>query len=358
MSIVAERLRRQRLTGAACRTPDALVSWMGAVQAQEFEHALWGIGQRMPSGTTRDRVEAAFARGDLLRTHVLRPTWHFVTPDDIRWMLGLTAPRIQRQMQPYNRALNLDARTLTRSMTIIERELGSHRHRTRLELSEALAQAGIVARSQRLGHLMMHAELEGLVCSGPRRGRQFTYALLEERAPRHAPIDRDEALARLAHRFFQSHGPATLRDFAWWSGLTVADGRRAVEMIRAAAGREDGLDYWTAGAPPRVAPTAAPVRLLPIYDEYIVAYRDRVAVPHVVTATTQRTEALIFQHALIAGGQVAGTWRTPTGRQTAVTTHPLRRLTATERRALDAGLARYAAFTAGSGGGGTRVRGG
>ena len=156
----------------------------------------------------------------------------------------------------------------------------------------------------------MYAELEGVICSGPRRGKKFTYALIAERAPGARRLSRDEALAELALRFFRSHGPATIRDFVWWSGLVTADARRGVEMIRAKRQDVDGHAYWTAGAAPKTPASIKLAHLLPIYDEYIVSYRDRVAVPHGPSMIPSSTGGgyVTFQHALVIGGQIAGTW--------------------------------------------------
>jgi hypothetical protein len=186
----------------------------------------------------------------------------------------------------------------------------------------------------------MYAELEGLICSGPRRGKQSTYALLANRAPPAKRLQRDEALAELTKRYFRSHGPATVRDFVWWSGLTSADAKRGLEMIRARQREEDGLKYWTAGREPRSAPRSkSTVHLLPIYDEYLVAYRDLQAVPRPAYLMGN------FQHALVIGGQVAGSWRAvPNPKGPVIEVTPLRPLTTSERRGLAHAAARYRNF--------------
>lgn len=280
VEIAGRRLERQRITRVMARRPADVVSWLGAVQAQEYDAAKWAIGLRMQDGTAEADIERAFNDGRILRTHVMRPTWHFVTPSDIRWMLALTAPRVHRVMSSYNRRLDLDSRTLTRGTAVIERALRGHRYLTRTELGERLHRVGLGMAGQRLAHLVMHAELEGVICSGPRRGKQFTYALLAERAPSARSISRDEALATLSRRFFRSHGPATMRDFVWWSGLTTPDAKRALDMIRARREDVGGRSYWTYASAPRGAIRDGMAHLLPIYDEFLVAYRDREAVPH------------------------------------------------------------------------------
>ena len=344
-AIAKQRLLSHRITRTGLRRPEDVVGWLGAVQAQEYEPAKWALGLRLRDNAVDADVERAFDDGRILRTHVMRPTWHFVTPADIRWLLELTGPRVQQRMTPYNRHLELDARTFARALKAFERALRDHQHLTRIELSERLADAGIPMRGQRLAHVTMEAELEGVVCSGPRRGRKFTYALLAERAPNAPRLSRDEALAALTRRFFKSHGPATVRDFVWWSGLTTADAKRGLEINKARQEHIDGKTYWTIGPPPPVPTRDHRVHLLPIYDEYIVAYRDREAVPHTTHQTVgDRTQLTIFQHALIVDGQVAGTWRTTPSQPGAAAIVPLRRLKADERGALAEAVLRYQRF--------------
>ena len=321
-----------------------MVAWFGAVQAQEFGPAMWGLGLRMRSPGA-PAIEQAFADGRLLRTHLMRPTWHFVAPADIRWIQKLTADRVKRVMATYNRQLGLDARTFTKSLHVIATALGDGQFLTRLEVGEHLTRAGIPARGPRLAHLMMNAELECLVCSGPRRGKLFTYALVDHRAPGASVLPADEALATLCSRYFRSHGPATVRDCAWWSGLRVADIRRALDMIGARRERVGETEYWTAGQLSRSPARDHQAHLLPIYDEYVVAYRDRVAVPHSYTGFTTSPMAIVFQHAVIIDGQVAGTWRTNRSPSAgAVTPTLLRRLTASQRRSVADAVERHHAF--------------
>ena len=346
VEISERRLENQRLTRVVPGRPADVVSWLGAVQAQEYDAAKWAIGLRLPDGTVDADVEAAFNEGRILRTHVMRPTWHFVAPGDIHWLLALTAPRVQRAMSPYNQRLELDSRTLTRGVAIVERALRDRCYLTRSEVGERLQRGGLGMAGQRLAQLMMHAELERVICSGPRRGRHSTYALLAERAPDARSMSRDEALATLGQRFFRSHGPATVRDFVWWSGLTTTDAKRALEMI--AARREDigGRSYWTYGPAPRGAVRDDVAHVLPIYDEYLVAYRDRDAVPHgPSTLASSGPRPVTFQHAIILRGQVAGTWRT-TRRAGEISMHaiPLRRLGRAERGAVGQAVRRYERF--------------
>src|SRR5262245_302167 len=214
LDIARTRLRNQRLIGKPFATPEEVVGWLGAVQAQDYAGAKWAVAQRTAGCSDAD-VEQACRDGRILRTHVLRPTWHLVLPEDIRWMLALSAPRIRAAMAFYDRRLGLTDAVCARSAAALAAALRGGNHLTRGELARVLAAAGIPAAGQRLGHLMVRAEIDGVICSGATRGKQSTYALLDERAPAAKPRGRDDALAELAGRYFASHGPALPQDFAW-----------------------------------------------------------------------------------------------------------------------------------------------
>jgi hypothetical protein len=347
-SIADRRLLNQGLADPRHRRPADVIAWSGAVQGQEYEPAKWGLGLRMVDNTVNAAIESAFESGQILRTHVMRPTWHFVAAADIRWLQALTGPRVQRTMSNYNRQVGLDARTVTRATAVIERSLRDGQHLTRAELSDRLGRAKLDMTGIRLAHAVMHAELECLICSGPRRGKQFTYALVAERAPVTPKLARDEALGELTRRYFRSHGPATVRDFVWWSGLPTAEAKRGVEIVKARHEEVDGRVYWSVDGAPAGRRRERLVHLLPIYDEYLVAYRDRDAVPHISAALA--VEPTLgwrgnFQHALVVDGQVAGTWRTArTVKGIAVDIIPLRGLTKHERNAIDEATDRYRCF--------------
>ena len=343
--VARDRLHNQRLTNPVRRPADA-VAWLGAAQAQEYGPAKWALGLRMSgAGTTDAAIERAISRGRLLRTHVLRPTWHFVTPADIRWMLELTAPRVHRRMSPYDRQLGLDARVMVRAAGVFERALRDGQYLTRAELGSHLERAGLPYKGMHLAHVAMYAELEGVMCSGPRRGKEFTYALLAERAPGARSLPRDEALAVLTRRYFQSHGPATARDFSWWSGLTMPDVLQGLAMIEARRLELDGRPYWTTGRALHRRPHRRTVQLLPVYDEYLVAYRDRGAVPHAGATIQSRRGAVTFWHALVIAGQVCGTWKThETARGLVLDLVPLRALSGPEQRSVSREVARYGRF--------------
>jgi hypothetical protein len=344
-AIPQQRLHNQCITRTGHRRPAEVVAWLGAVQAQEFGPAKWGLGLRLPEATTEAKIDRAFDAGEILRTHVMRPTWHFVASADIRWMLELTAPRVQRTLSHYLRQQGLDLATRTRAAAVFERALDGQ-SLTRGELGTHLARAGIAARGMPLGLLTLFAELEGIMCSGPRRGKESTYAQIAERAPDARRLPRDEALAELTLRYFRSHGPATIRDFVWWSGLTTPDAKRGLEINRARPAEIDGCTYWTTAGTPRRSAVSQTVHLLPIYDEYLVSYRDRFAVPHGPGKVPTRAGGVVpFQHAVVIAGQVAGTWRVArTSEGVSMDVVPIRRLTKVEWGRLDETASRYSRF--------------
>ena len=263
---------------------------------------------RMGADATDAVIERAFTEGTILRTHVMRPTWHFVVPADIRWLLELTAPRIKATIAYYDRQHGLDDALYARCNEIIARALEGGKHLTRAELGTALAESGIVVEGQRLAHVIFHAELDAVVCSGPRRGKQFTYALLAERAPTARTLPREEALAELTRRYFASHGPATARDFAWWSGLTMADTRAGLKMVGADLSHEEiaGQNYWfPASRSPAVEPSETAF-LLPTYDEFLVGYQGFGAA---LTGGRGNGERTTFSATVVIGGKVVGNWR-------------------------------------------------
>ncbi len=295
------RLANQRLTGTTFRRAREVVSWLGAVQAQDYSGATWGVALRARD-LTAAAIEREFAAGRILRTHVMRETWHLVAQADIRWLQALTGPRVRAASAYYTARLAIDARLMTRVRTIVEAALEDGHYLTRNELADRLKRDGrIEAAGQRLAYIVMALELDAVICSGPRRGKQHTYALVEERAPKARVLPRDEALAELARRYFQSHGPATVHDFAWWSGLTVKDARAAAAAVG------DGLVLREPPGPDRVAGANY---LLPNYDEYLIAYRDRGAVIDPQRARNLGIFTNVeYPHHVVLDGRVAGSWR-------------------------------------------------
>jgi hypothetical protein len=345
--IARRRLANQHITSAPFAQPADAVSWLVAVQAQDYPGAKWALGLRLPDVHEAD-IDRAFNKGDILRTHVMRPTWHFVTPADIRWLLALTAPRVHAVNAHRYRELELDKATLKRGHTALIKALRGGQHLTREELGEALEKAGVAeAKGQRLAYLVMHAELEGVICSGPRRGKQFTYALLEERVSPVQVLKRDEALTEFARRYFASHGPAAVRDFAKWSGLSSADAKRGLDSIKDQMQHEElnGDDYWYMPTRSPAKPASPTAYLLSVYDEYIIGYHDRSMIAQAEVAARLFTMGNALTAVVVIDGQIIGTWRRALNKDTAVIEmNPFRPLTKAEQRAVAAAAQRYGEF--------------
>ena len=323
VDIAHRRLAHQHLLTSALRQPVDVVRRLGAVQAQDYAGAKWAVGMRTRGRVGDAAVERALREGAILRTHVLRPTWHFVTAADIRWMLALTARRVKAAMAYYDRQLELDDAVFRRSHAALTRALRGGHELTRSELGQVLRRARVgETRSQRLGHLLMRAELDAVVCSGARRGKQATYALLEERvppAPAHPP-DRDEALLELTRRYFVTRGPATLKDFAWWSGLTVADASRGVQIAGQSLEREVIGDetYWSDARARSQRKSSVMAHLLPNYDEYFIGFKNRGAIGRRLNSTDSvMSRDALTPHVIVVDGQLVGGWKR-TLRKTAV----------------------------------------
>src|SRR6266702_7043145 len=300
-NIAHQRLHNQFITQQTFEKAGDVVEWLGAVQAQDYAAAKWALGLRVQNSTD-EIIEQAFASGAILRTHVMRPTWHFVSPADIRWMLALTAPRVKSAIAYYDRTLGLDDTFFTRSNALLAKALQGGAQLTRTELVSVLQRAGIVTDNvQRIGHVLMHAELDGIICSGARRGKQFTYALLDERAPQARTLDRDEALAEFARRYFTSRGPATLQDFVWWSGLSVADARVGLAMVTSQLIHEvvGGQTYWFSTSTAPAHDLSRTIYLLPNFDEYTVGYTDRSAVFDAADATKFDARGNVLNHVIV-----------------------------------------------------------
>lgn len=342
------RLISQRLVDGKLKRPQQVVEWLAAVQAQDYAGAKWALGQRMQDATD-DAIERAFAKGDILRTHLLRPTWHFVSPADIRWLLMLTAPRVHTASAYMYRKLGIDAALVRRSNAALTKALVGGNQLTRDELRVVLERARVPTKGElRMGYIMMYAELEGLVCSGARRGKQFTYALLDERVPRARVLQRAEALAELSRRYFVSRGPATVHDCAKWCGLTIRDCRRGLEAVKDDLEREsiDGKEHWfapfKAGVVKKPPVTA---HLLSIYDEYVSGYKDRSAIISAKNGARLVAMGNALSGIVVVNGQIVGAWkRTLEKNAVRVRLDSFARLKRTEASALDAAIEGYGQF--------------
>lgn len=345
--VVRRRLFVQHLTDPLPTDPVALIRELGAVQAQDYPGAKWALGQRLAS-ITDAQLDALFDRGAFLRTHVLRPTWHIVAPEDIRWMLALTGPRVLQKNRTTSRRLGLDGRTLSRIMTVLQRALEGGRAADRQALRTALARGRLAADdTQRFAYIMMHAELNALVCSGPRQGKHQTHALLDERAAPVPARTRDDAVRELTRRYFQSHGPATMQDFTVWSGLTMKDARAGLDANGTAltSATMDGLTWWFPAENVNTVRRGS-ARLLPNFDEYFIGFKHRAPLLQRLHAHERRPVwRELLAHLVVVDGQVCGGWRrTGNAADRVLTLSPVVPLASPERRAVEREAARLARF--------------
>jgi hypothetical protein len=349
INIPYQRLFNQHITRQIFQTSGEVVQRLGAVQSQDYAAAKWAIALRAKSLTDAD-LDRDFADGTILRTHVMRPTWHFVARADIRWLLALTAPRVHAANTYQYRRLELDTTIFTACNDALIKALRDGNQLTRSELASVLWLTGIDVSDLRLAYLILSAELDGIVCSGARRGKQFTYALLDDRVPATKIWERDEALAELARRYFESRGPATEDDFIWWSGLSRTDVRRGLELIKSQLAHDsiDGKTYWFAASMTLATNRPQNAYLLPNYDEYVVGYTDRSAIfdsSHAVKLDARRNP--LFQHTIVLNGQISGTWKRNLNTEkkaVRIELNPFAPLTNGERNTINTAAEMYAAF--------------
>lgn len=307
------RLKNQQVTEPTFKTAAELISWMGAMQAQDYAMAKWAVGLRV-TGATEKSIDDAINRGDIIRTHALRPTWHFVSPQDVHWMLDLSAQRIKAAMRTMDKKFGLDDAVFRKTNDIIAKALLQHPDLSREAIIQQLVARNIPTSENRVSHILVRAEMDRIICSGKSLGNRQSYALLSERAPRTDALNRDEALAKLALTYFNSHGPATLPDFNWWSGLTAGEAKHALEMVKHHFISEtiDDKMYWFADGFEGNENHNDRTFMLPAYDEYIISYRDRSAALISENHSKAVSNNGVFRPVIVTKGKVTGTWRRTT----------------------------------------------
>ncbi len=346
INIVPYRLHIHRLLGPKFATPAAAVAHFGAVQAQDLLASLWALGQRVEDATEAT-IEQAIAERRIVRTWPLRGTIHFVAAEDVRWLLKLSAERTIRRAFSRHQELELDDATFARSGEVLIEALEGGRQLERHAAYAALEAAGISTVGQRGIHILGRLAQEGLLCIGPRQGKQPTFVLLDEWVPAGREWERDEALSELARRYFTGHGPATLADYTWWSGLAAAEARAGLEAVKGELAQEeiDGQVYWFAPATAAPALTSPIAHLLPVYDEYVVAYKDRRAILTPEYAARSDAGNGIFRAPILIDGQIVGTWtRKLTKEAVVISPNLFRGLSRDEEKALAAAARPYGAF--------------
>lgn len=305
------RMAAQRIEGQKFNEPEQVVQWMGAMQAQNYPQALWAIGKRMKSATLM-QVEQALAEGKIIRTWPMRGTLHFIAPEDSKWLLGLTSPRMLASSKGRLKQLELDEAVLQQSAGIFQKALSGGTRLFRADMMHLLESSGIRVDGQRGYHILWHWSQKGLICIGPVEAKQQTYVLLDEWAPQAKELLREEALLELAKRYFISHGPATLQDFAWWCGLPMKDVRLALELAKPSlvSAETGGNEYWFSDEVSFSDVANSSFHLLPAFDEYLLGYTDRSAVlPAEYSGKVVPGKNGVFFPIIVENGQVAGTWK-------------------------------------------------
>lgn len=337
------RQLNQQLVNTKLQMPKDVVSWLGAVQAQEYAVSKWAIALRLPNATHTE-IENAINKGEIIRTHILRPTWHFVAAKDIHWMLRVSAPRVHAVNAFMYRQCGLDKKAFARTNKILEKELKGGQFKTRDELNAVFARNKIEAKGHHLAYIMMYAELEGLICNGPRIGKNHTYALLEERVKPVKALSHEEALVELTKRYFASRGPATVKDYVWWSGLTVKDARQGIESL----GKKidsvliEGQEYFFIKGDDNPVEITQPTFLMPDYDEYGIAYKDRSAI---FNAKNIIPKTGVHNRMVVVGGTIAGSWKPVVkNKATEVDISLFRKLNRNEQKDLQNAIRRYKDF--------------
>ncbi|HKP88114.1 MAG TPA: winged helix DNA-binding domain-containing protein [Blastocatellia bacterium] len=344
--IANRRLYNQHIATAKFDKPSDVVGWMGAVQAQDYTGALWAVGLRARNAT-EEGIKKAIADKTIVRTWPMRRTLHFVAAADVRWMLELLTPRILAGSALRSQQLGLDERIFARSKEVFVRALEGGKQLRRDAMYGLLESARISTAGGRGLHIMCRLAMEGAICFGAREGKQPTFARLDEWVPAAKTMGRDEALAELAGRYFTSHGPATVQDFVWWSGLRTSDARAGLEMAKTHLVEEviGGQTYWLHPSAPVAKDTSPTAYLLPAYDEYTVAYKDRRAVLDPVYSKQMNTGNGVFSPLIVVDGQVVGTWkRTLKKDALVITPSPFEKLNKAETRAVAAAANRYGEF--------------
>jgi hypothetical protein len=327
MHIPHHRLHTQQIAQQQFQQPNELLNWMGAMQAQDYEMSKWAVALRLPDAN-ENKIETALNNGELIRTHILRPTWHIVSAENLRWIMDLSAPQLARTLNSYGKSVGLDAKTLVKAEKIILKLLAKKNHCTRDEIMAVLQKEKINTDGYRSAHIMFHAELTGLVCNGIRKEKQNTYALLDERIAASKKINRDEALAKLATIYFQSHSPATLKDFSWWSGLNQTDAKKSIDFISKFLEKieVDEQIYFVFHSKEKTKPNAE-IHLLPAFDEYIISYAHRFDVVEKKYAPEVFTKNGIFKPMIVHNGKIIGTWkRTITGKKLKTENFPFEKI--------------------------------
>ncbi len=317
------RLLSQQVSFKRYHTVREVVAWMGAIQAQDLNSALLAIALRLPE-TNIQAIIDALDKGEIIRTHILRPTWHIVAAEDYGAFMQLTSPQIRAALR-YRRAdAGIDHTLFGKSNPVLREMLSNGNHLTREQIAEGLTPVIRDLDSTKMNHILLENELDCTICSGRIINKQATYALVSEMLKDDAltaPVSKENALKKLAFKYFSSHGPATISDLIWWSGLTAGECRMALELAKPelASFTSGKTVYWYNAKytePDKAFNERAPkpdLHLLPAYDEFIIAYKDR----SLVISDDIQAKAIssngVFRPVVVYDGKVVGLWSKKTG---------------------------------------------
>jgi Winged helix DNA-binding domain len=341
------RLINQRIVSAKFTRPAEIVSLLGAMQAQDYLGALWAIGLRSPNSTETD-IEKAIADRTIIRTWPMRGTLHFVAPADVRWMLELLTPSVMAASKRRQQQLELDDKTLARSRILVTKALQRNQQLKREAIYSLLEDGHIPAGNQRGYHILWRLAQEGIICFAARQGKQPTFALLDEWVKPTKKLNREEALAELTKRYFVGHGPATLHDYTWWSGLKISETEVGIEMVASSLRKETSgtAVYWMSPEPITSLAELPTACLLPGFDEYMLGYTDRSA-----ALDPQQAQKLIpdnngrFLGTMVLNGRVVGTWkRSLQKKRVHMVMEPFSSLNKAAKQAFAAAAERYGEF--------------
>ena len=347
LDVPHHRLYYQRIGQNKFEQPNQVVTWFGAMQAQYYTSVKWAIGLRC-AHAIETVVEQAIANKTIIRTWLMRGTLQVVAASDICWMLALLGPRLMANSARRHRQLELDKDTFIHCYEVLTKLLQGGKVLSRAELLGGLEQAGIAINGQRGYHILRHAALEGLICFGPVQDKQETFVLLADWVPPIKKVARDEALAKLAERYFRSHGPATLPDFIWWSGLTVAEARIGLDLAKTRLQQqtvEDEAYYWLADINSVTASPSSTAYLLPAFDEYYLGYKTRGAILDPSYDQKAVSNNGVFRPMVVIDGQIVGVWKQTLKKGSLIITPLLfKTLTAPEYDALLVAANQYSVF--------------
>lgn len=340
------RLQNQKIINSRFKTPEEVVSWMGGMQAQDYLGSLWAIALRTQSCTEKD-VEKAIEQRKIVRTWPMRRTLHFVPAEDVHWMLKLLAPRVIASSLGRLKDLGLNEEEITVSAKAVTKALHGGIILTRGECYDVLESAKIPTKESRGIHILWRLGQEGILCFGPREGKQPTFTLLDEWVRKKKNLSREESIGELTLRYFTSHGPATIYDFSWWSGLTVTDVKVGIASVKSKLHEEtiDGKTYFMGASVPTVNKKES-VFLLPPFDEYIVSYKDRTAVLKSEHNNFVNSGGNgMFAPVIVINGKVVGSWKREIKKNTVrLTFHPFEKFTTEDHRIISEEGARYGKF--------------